>query len=119
MDGSLQLTRVFTAAEKRDLAGQVFRNLSLEGVDFSGANLREASFVRVSLRGCDFRTADLRGADFLGCDLRQARLDQVVLGDNRFHGSCLANSAGLSDDAKDYVSRRGGSFIDWADVSLR
>ena len=103
--------RVFSCAEKQELGGQVFRAVSLDQVDFSGADLRLARFDSVSLRSCDFRRADLRGAEFVNCDLRQASLDEVELGDNRFDGSWFAGATGLSVDATRYVVSHGGSFV--------
>jgi uncharacterized protein YjbI with pentapeptide repeats len=105
------MTRIFTEAEKRELAGRSFRDLALDGVDFAGADLRGAVFERVSLRGCDFRRADLRGAELLDCDLGGARFDEAVLGDNRFHGSRLVEITGLTDEQLDYVCRRGGGTV--------
>ena len=105
-------TRVFTEAEKRELAGSSFREIALDGVDFAGANLQGTVFERVSLRGCDFRRADLRGAQIVGCDLRGSRFEEVFLGGNRFHGSSLAEVTGLTEAQLDYVCRRGGTLAD-------
>ena len=103
--------RVFTDAEKHELAGSSFRELALDGVDFAGANLQGTVFDRVSLRGCDFRRADLRGADIVSCDLRGSRFDEAILGGNRFHGSSLAEVTGLTEEQVDYASRRGGTLV--------
>jgi len=42
----------------------IFYNIWLDGVDFSGANLVNAKFGMVSLVGTNFSGADLRGASF-------------------------------------------------------
>jgi hypothetical protein len=115
-EGRERMTRqpIFTAVEKqRELVRCAFRNLDLDGVDLTGANLCEAIFEEVSLRGCDFRRADLRAASFLRCDLRGAKLEEVSLGGNVFHGSCLAGAVGLTAEQIEYIERRGGTFSDW------
>jgi uncharacterized protein YjbI with pentapeptide repeats len=106
---------ILTCREKSQLAGRSFQEVTLDGADFSGANLQGASFLRSSLRGCDFRGADLRGAAFLRCDLRGVALGDALLDGNRFHGSCLAEATGLSDEQNTYVCRRGGTFMAWSD----
>jgi len=103
--------RIFSHGEKRELAGQIFRAVSLDRVDFSGADLRGARFETVSLRGCDLRHADLRGAHFVDCDLRGARLDDVVFGDNRFDGSWFAGVSGLAVEQIRRIFRCGGLFV--------
>lgn len=106
---------VFTFGEKRQLASQVFCSVTLDRVDFSGADLSGTHFDTVSLRGCDFSGADLHGAEFLRCDLREANLRDVGLGDNRFHGSWLAGATGLTVAQTQYICSRGGTFVTWGD----
>jgi uncharacterized protein YjbI with pentapeptide repeats len=103
--------KIFSGGEKRELAGQGFRALVLDLVDFSGADLRGARFETVSLRGCDFRRADLRGAAFIDCDLREACLVEIDLGENDFTGSWLAGATGLTVEQTRYVFGRGGLFV--------
>jgi uncharacterized protein YjbI with pentapeptide repeats len=107
----MYVIRVFSEDEKRELGEQVFRTVSLDCVDFAGADLRRTRFDTVSLRGCDFRLADLRGAEFVNCDLREASLHQAELGDNRFDGSWLAGATGLSVEQTRCIVRCGGSFV--------
>ena len=101
---------VFTTLEKRQLFGEIFRETSLDYVDFSGADLREAWFETVSLCGCDFSGADLTGAVFLDCDLRWARFDRAILGDNSFKRSWLNGAEGITRGLFDYVRACGGHF---------
>ncbi len=107
----MYIIRVFSEDEKRELGEQVFHAVSLDCVDFAGADLRRTRFDTVSLRGCDFRLADLRGAEFVNCDLREASLNQAELGDNRFDGSWFAGATGLSVDQTRYIATCGGSFV--------
>jgi uncharacterized protein YjbI with pentapeptide repeats len=102
--------QIFSVEEKRELIGEIFRDVALAAVDFSHADLRGARFVNASLRDCDFTGADLRSVDFVRCDLRRAVLSDVELGGNRFDGSCLAGAVGLTAAQSSYVRRRGGSF---------
>lgn len=103
--------RVFSEGEKSELAGQIFRELLLDRVDFSGADLRHALFHTVSLRGCDFRGADLRCAAFVDCDLREADLHGTSLEEARFHGSWVGGACGLTVEQVQLVSDRGGVFV--------
>jgi len=64
----------------------------------------------MSLQGCDFSEADLRGADFVGCDLRQANFEKAIFGYNRFEKSCLINATGISERLRGYITAKGGSF---------
>jgi uncharacterized protein YjbI with pentapeptide repeats len=55
------------------------RIYSLWGVDFSGANLEQASFRKAKLQGADFRGAHLAEADFSGADLTNAIFQRSAL----------------------------------------
>jgi uncharacterized protein YjbI with pentapeptide repeats len=102
--------RIFTDGEKHELAGQVFRDVQFDDVDFSGADLSGARFETVSLRNCDFKRADLRDVAFVDCDLRGASLHEAALGDNDFLGSWFAGVTGLSVQQIRYVFLKGGTF---------
>jgi hypothetical protein len=78
------------------------------------ANLRLARFVHVSLQGCDFSLADLRSATFVACDLRGATFTQTRFEDNRFDGSWFVGARGLSSAQRGYVRARGGLFLSLA-----
>lgn len=99
---------IFTAQEKRLLAGQVFSNSELNRIDFSQADLRETLFLNASLSESDFSGADLRDASFITCDLRGANFGGAIFGRTRFDNSSLFGARGLSRGMSDYVRRNGG-----------
>lgn len=103
-----RLLQIFTPREKTMLFGLVFRDVTLDQVDFSKANLRETAFLYSSLAGADFSGADLREASFIGCDLRDARFDQSIISHTRFDGSWLVGARGVSTLTLEYVRTHGG-----------
>ena len=105
-----KIRRVFTAEEKQDFSGRVFRKLRLDYIDFSAADLREARFEHVSLYGCDFAGADLRSAAFLDCDLRCAHFARAVFENNSFKRSWLTGAENVSYLLFEYIRARGGHF---------
>jgi hypothetical protein len=105
-----KIKRVFTAEEKKDLRGRVFRKSHLEYIDFSAADLREAYFEDVSLYGCDFSGADLRSTAFLDCDLRCAHFARAVFGNNSFKRSWFTGAENVSYLLFEYMRARGGHF---------
>lgn len=105
---SARLHVIFTTLEKRLLAGQVFRNLEFNRIDFSQANLQETLFLNASLSESDFSGADLRGASFITCDLRGANFGGATFGRTRFDNSSLFGARGLSRGMSDYARRNGG-----------
>ncbi len=105
-----RLLSVFTTSEKQHLVAHSFRDWKLNHVDFSGADLRGATFVNMSLQGCDFSKADLRCADFIECDLRRANFENANFGYNRFERSCLIEATGISKHLRRYITAKGGSF---------
>ena len=64
-EGKLDLTNWRFATF--DLVG--FTDCNLTGADFTGADLRGASFTRCRLTGAQFSQASMVGASFRGCDL--------------------------------------------------
>jgi uncharacterized protein YjbI with pentapeptide repeats len=64
----------------------------------------------MSLQGCDFSQADLCGVDFVGCDLRRANFERAIFGYNRFEKSCLIRATGISERLRRYITAKGGSF---------
>lgn len=84
---------------------------SLERCEFSGANLKRASFQRARLTYARFLQADLRGADFRdaqlvwvdftdadlrGADLRGADLSMAILNGAKLDGAKLGKVTGLN-----------------------
>ena len=105
-----QSSKAFTDGEKKGLlAGEFFQRMSLDGVDFSGADLKSARFEHTSLRDCDFSATELRGTLFLDCDLRGASFAGAAFEGNRFDGSLLEGATGLSESQRNYIAERGGS----------
>jgi pentapeptide repeat protein len=103
--------RVFSASEKNRLLCRRFRDVNLDNVDLSQADLRDATIERASLLGADLRGTDLRGARILGCDLRHASLEGVRLGTNRFDGTWFIGATGLNAAHRAYIAGRGGLFL--------
>ncbi|GEM_PF-5976260 len=64
----------------------------------------------MSLQGCDFSKADLRGANFIGCDLRRANFAHAIFGYNRFEKSSLIGATGIPMRLRAYIAARGGVF---------
>jgi uncharacterized protein YjbI with pentapeptide repeats len=101
---------VLTSREKGELAGEVFCNRELVDIDFSGSDLRGASFERSVLLRCSFAGADLRGARFLFCDLHSVDLGDALLGGNRFDGTTLVEPVGVSASVRHAIAGAGGAF---------
>ncbi len=95
---------------KRSMRGEVFRGQEILGVDLATADLRGARFEEVRFTSCSLAGADLRGAQFILCTMRSIVLRDVVLGDNRFYGTTLADPIGLTEDARRAIERCGGAF---------
>jgi uncharacterized protein YjbI with pentapeptide repeats len=100
-----------TWADKAVMDGCCWRQQTLDGHDFQGANLRDATFQGCSLAGCDFSGSDLRGARFIDCDLRRANLDGASLAGAVFPGTWLTGAQGLSAVDRTRIRRAGGRFL--------
>nr|WP_225867269.1 pentapeptide repeat-containing protein [Cyanobium sp. PCC 7001] len=88
--------------------------------DMHGRNLRQQEFLKASLEGFDFSEADLRGAVFNGSSLREAdlsaaNLEDVVAYATRFDDSNLEGA--ILRNAMLMQSRFKGSSITGADFS--
>lgn len=83
----------------------------LDGKDFQGANLRDATFEGCSLTACDFSGADLHGARFIDCDMRRANLEHALLEGAVFSGSWLTGAEGLTAARCARIRRAGGRFL--------
>lgn len=71
----------------KDLSERKYENAQLDGSDFTGATMRNASFYRASLKGAKFIDADLRAcvfqkADLTGADFTGAIMPFIVLESN-------------------------------------
>jgi uncharacterized protein YjbI with pentapeptide repeats len=75
-----------------------FSHCDLDGVDFSGMDLFEASFYGCSLRGANFADTELKDVKFDDCDLTRADFSGAVFQTTDFDGSILMDMTGL-----DYV----------------
>ena len=74
-----------------NLRGLSFRRAQLDGVDFQGADLREADFRDSVLTGCTLREANVMRARFEGADLRGADLGGLQLAEaSRFKGAIIS-----------------------------
>lgn len=83
----------------------------LDGKDFQGANLRDATFEGCSLAACDFSGADLRGARFIDCDMRRANLEHATLAGAVFTSSWLTGARGLTAPERTGIRGAGGQFL--------
>ncbi|QNI70481.1 pentapeptide repeat-containing protein [Cyanobium sp. NS01] len=88
--------------------------------DMHGRNLRQQEFLKATLDGFDFSEADLRGAVFNGSSLRQANLQAANLEDvvafaSRFDDSNLEGA--VLRNGMLMQSRFRGSRIDGADFT--
>jgi len=100
-----------TWADKAVMDGCSWRQQTLDGKDFQGANLREATFEGCSLAGCDFSGSDLRGARFVDCDMRRVNLHRTLLAGALFSRTWLTGAQGLSSVERARIRRAGGRFL--------
>lgn len=103
--------RIFSDEEKARLRGETFTHREFIGVDFVGADLRDARFHGTSFVRCSLADADLRGAHFILCDLSAVVLSNAILGDNRFDGTTFVSTVGVLEGARDLIERTGGTFL--------
>ena len=71
-------------------------------VDFQGAHLTHANLDQTNCRGADFLRAYLEYATFEGADLTHARFVAADVKKADFRGS-----KGLSEETKEYLSKKG------------
>lgn len=77
------------AGERARLPEAIFRHVSGNGGNWSGAELQGAVFIAAVMHGCDFSGADLTGGDARGADVRRSVFDQALLCDATFEGANL------------------------------
>lgn len=106
------------------LRAAVFDNADGDGVDFRGADLRDAALAGATLDEANFRGSDLRGANLAGGRFRSADFRGALLGGARFDG---ADCAGASfdqdpdtgpDDASTSAGTSPGTAFDQAALAL-
>jgi uncharacterized protein YjbI with pentapeptide repeats len=98
-------------ADKAVMDGCTWRQQTLDGKDFQGANLRDATFEGCSLAACDFSGADLRGARFIDCDMRRANLEHAKLAGAVFSHTWLTGAQGLTAFERTRLRRAGARFL--------
>jgi fluoroquinolone resistance protein len=62
-----------------DLDEDSYDGAALEGLDLSGANLRDKEFYRCAFRSCDFTEADLSGSAFDQCSFKGCNFSNPVI----------------------------------------
>ena len=78
--------------------GSGFIRTSLEGIDFSGANMAGVNFVRMVLAGVSFGGVDARGANFQVADLTGASFNGALLEGCDFKFANLASTDFIGAD---------------------
>ncbi|MEK7466482.1 MAG: pentapeptide repeat-containing protein [Planctomycetota bacterium] len=107
----LAFQTVLTPTEKRSLRRKVFRSLTFEHVDFSGADFRLSHFSNVTFLRCDLSGADLRLTELQGCRFIECELASLRLGRNRFSDTDFRNCRRLSPEHRRLVLSMGGRWI--------
>ena len=82
-----------------DLAGENFKEIDLERVNFEGCNLQGADFQEANLKGANFRGADLQNADFSEADIYRADFTNANLTGASFDEALM--------DSADFTGARG------------
>lgn len=76
-----------------DLKNASFAKQRLTNIDFTGADLQGAVFHYAELGRCNFSLAKLKGASFAFARLNQCRFDEADLTDASFHGAVFRDNA--------------------------
>lgn len=92
----------------------------MNGVDFSGQDLTDSSFVRSKLRYGNLSHANLESVDLFGADLRDSNLEGVnlrnaVLDTARFQRANLTNA--ILEDASAFNAKFDGAIVTGADFT--
>jgi uncharacterized protein YjbI with pentapeptide repeats len=93
---------------------------SLIGVDFSGKDLTDSSFVKTNLRNSNLSNANLRGVSFFGANLQDANLENAdltnaTLDTARLTRTNLTNA--ILDGAFAINTKFTGAIVDGADFT--
>ena len=104
-----------------DFSGVDFSDFRIEGINFSGINLRRAKFIEGGCAGADFRGADLTGALFEDADLhdadfRGATLDGADFTDVNLTGADLRGATLAGTDFRNASCK--GMFFDEDAIEL-
>lgn len=92
----------------------------LVGVDFSGQDLKDSSFIRANLRIANFSKADLKGVSFFSANLEKANLEgadlsYATLDKARLMRANLTNA--ILEGAYAFNTSFAGANIDGADFT--
>jgi uncharacterized protein YjbI with pentapeptide repeats len=119
--GSLEeMMRVYLKTKGRQVGDSPFRKTVFSEVDFSGADLTEAT-----LQASDLRTAAFSGAVLTGANLRNSRLEGVEIPGARFERARLSNAdltGSVMPGASFHQANLGAARlaeIDWEKADLR
>ena len=98
-----------------NLSNAKLTNVKLCRADLSGANLSFALLMDADLSGADFSHADLRSADLIDANLSNANLSNANLtatnlSTAKVESARFGNNAGLSENAKYELKKRGAIF---------
>jgi uncharacterized protein YjbI with pentapeptide repeats len=89
--------------------------INLNGADFTGALLDEATLIRAELRGADFRSASLRNANLQYADLRGSDFSEAALTGAWLQKSRLVQARMINADLTD--ANLTGADVDQIDLS--
>ena len=96
---------------KQVLIGADYSGKDLRGATFNLSNLREANLSGSDLRGASLYGAKLQDADLSGTDLREATLDSAVMTGTDLTDAVLEGAFAFNTRFKD-VTIRGADFTD-------
>ena len=96
---------------KQVLIGADYSGKDLRGATFNLSNLREANLSGSDLRGASLYGAKLQDADLSGSDLREATLDSAVMTGTNLTDAVLEGAFAFNTRFKD-VMIQGADFTD-------
>ena len=96
---------------KQVLIGADYSGKDLRGATFNLSNLREANLSGSDLRGASLYGAKLQDADLSGADLREATLDSAVMTGTDLRDAVLEGAFAFNTRFKD-VKISGADFTD-------
>lgn len=89
------------------LRGEMFSNMDLSGVSFSGADLRGANFSDCNLTGIRLKGANCEGTDFTRCRMTGMYFADILEEPNDNHGEIQLSCKDIPDEAgwNPYIGR--------------